>query len=283
MSDDQVSRNGTTHPAELGTSAALGMDEGLQEELQRLDAINRELLSNATPQAASSPGTSEEGPRDTVYDYHDVAEDDELANLRRENVKLRAHLDSLEQALQGPEEAAVAATPGVLTSEEMLWATKQQKYEALLEEKSETIRALHLRLHVMQDGAVSLSGAAALNQMRRLKEKLEEQLAQVEKDEEELMMRMQQMAQAIAKDRAELTRQHNEIERLHQELEQQIAATSQEPGMDGRQDALERIRGEAQANRPSTELAGNKSSGLLAASREQRSGSAAGDAEAVPG
>jgi chromosome segregation ATPase len=250
MSDTQATRNGTAHAADLGTSAAFGIDEGLNEELQRLAAINRELLGGATTQAASeaadnalqaaiqqlaalNPEACQQEPRDTVYDFHDVAagdEDDELASLRRENRELRAHLDALEQAMQSPAEAAEAAAPAAPTPEDILWASKQQEYEALLEEKSETIRTLHLQLHELQGSGASLSGVATLNQTRSLKKQLEDELAQVEKEEEELMTRMQQMEKAVSRDRAELARQRTELQKLHAELDQQIQTAAASRG-----------------------------------------------------
>jgi hypothetical protein len=280
MSDTQASRKDTAHNANLEKTAELfNIDEHLQEELQRLAAINRELLGEAQPHvpagssrnrhdktassAVSGRGGVAKGPPGLIPADAIPAESDELTHLRRENEELRAHLDALEKALEAPEETAAPASP---VPEENPWAAKQQEYEALLEEKSEAIRALHLKLHELQSRAGATSESTPREDARSLKRQLEHERVQIEKDEEELMIRMTQLEKAISKDRAELARQRTEIQRLHQELNEQIAAASRDPGMSDRQDALYRLQGEVEAQKHAKgagSAGGKKSSGLL--------------------
>src|SRR5262249_2180220 len=132
-------------------------------------------------------------------------EPDELARLRAENGQLRARVEELEQALQ-------AGSPG-----QELWLERQKEYETLLEEKSEVIRGLHLKIQEQGDGGGARAPAAADGgegdgEVQSLKKQLEEQRRQLEEDEEALMQQMRQMEMAMSKDRAELARQRSEIQ-----------------------------------------------------------------------
>ena len=74
--------------------------------------------------------------------------------LRGENAELRARLEELEQALQTPE------------SSEETWAERQKEYEALLEEKSEVIRSLHMKIQELQEVAVPPSAPVPSSRRR---------------------------------------------------------------------------------------------------------------------
>ena len=60
-------------------------DDRLHEEMQRLAAINQELLG---------------GRPDSAESFHLPEENDELTRLRNENAELRARVEELENALQ---------------------------------------------------------------------------------------------------------------------------------------------------------------------------------------
>src|SRR5438309_3544848 len=108
MSTPQATRNGTAHhPASDGDMGLLNVDERLQEEMQRLAAINQELLGQVRPDSQEGFQLPE-GP-------------EELIVLRGENAALRARVEELEQALQAP-----------IPSDES-WQDRQKEYEALLE------------------------------------------------------------------------------------------------------------------------------------------------------
>jgi hypothetical protein len=283
MSDTQSARHGTAPDAELcQTVDLLKIDDRLREEMQQLAAINRELLGGARldgPNNDIDDGLEHELGRlaainqdllgkasSDVDNLPDPVQDaDELPRLRRENAELRSRLDGLERALErtSTEVSPAEVEPVANAPEEGPWAAKQKEYEAILEEKSEVIRTLHLELHDAQSrGAAATEPATPRDDPRSLKKQLEQELAQLENDEEELMIRMQQLEKAMSKDRAELAHQRSEIQRLHRELNQQVEAASREPGLSDRLGALQRLQGEVQAKQPAPP-GGSKSSGLL--------------------
>jgi DNA repair exonuclease SbcCD ATPase subunit len=222
--------------AREGAMDLLQVDDRLQEEMRRLAAINQELLGNARPERSGALGLP--------------GETDELTALRADNAALRARVEELEQALQA---AAPAGTP---------WAEQQKDYEALLEEKSEVIRSLHLKVQQLQEGggasapaapaasAASAALAADTSEIDPLKKQMADQRRQLEEDEQALMQQMRQMEMAMSKDRAELARQRNEIQRLHNELNREIENASRDPGLRERLTALQRLQGEISGRKP---------------------------------
>ncbi len=221
MSKPQTVHNATNYASDDDTGH-LHIDDRLHEEMQRLAAINRELLGKN--------GDSQES-------FQLPEAGDELALLRTENAELRMRIDELEHALQ-------EEVPG-----EAQWAERQKEYEALLEEKSEVIRALHLKVQDLQEGSRSPTQATAAsaddaNDVQRLKQLMEEQRRQLERDEESLMEQMRQMEMAMSKDRAELARQRNEVQRLHNEVNHEIELAARDPGLRERLIALQRLQGE---------------------------------------
>src|SRR5438132_12314970 len=92
---------------------------GETRDMQRMAQENAQLLGNLRSRVE---------PADAA----------DLNALRRENAELRSKLEELEQLIQGPD--------GI----EAAWAERQREYEALLEEKSEVIRELHLKVQELQ-------------------------------------------------------------------------------------------------------------------------------------
>lgn len=143
----------------------------------------------------------------------------ELQRLRTENAELRACLDEMEHA----------------------WQERQQEYESLLEEKSEVIRGLHLKLQEGKEPAVSRpADPGALDEVARLKKELEEQRRQLQEDEEALMEQMREMELAMSRERAEMARQRNEMQRLQADLSHEAEQSSRDSGLRERLQALQR-------------------------------------------
>ena len=215
MSTPQAIHPGVAHHvAHDGDSDLLNVDERLTKEMHRLAAINQELLGNAGGDSKESINLSDE------------AEDGNL--LRAENAELRARIAELEQAL---------------TNEPTSWDERQKEYEMLLEEKSEVIRSLHLKIQEMQDpGAAPAASPATLGDVEKLKKGLEEQRRQLEEDEAVVTQQLREMEMAMSKDRAELARQRNEIQRLHNDLNREIEIAARDPGLRDRLVALQRLQ-----------------------------------------
>jgi chromosome segregation ATPase len=237
MSTPQATLTGTAQqPASDADLQMLNVDDRLQEEMQRLASINQELLGTARP-----------GPEKT---FTHPEEPDELTLLRSANVELRARVEKLEEALQ-------AGAPA-----EDSWSERQKEFEALLEEKSEVIRSLHLRIQELQD---TQAGPAEvdMSESQLLQKEMADQRRQLEEDEESLMQQMRQMEMAMSKDRAELARQRNEVQRLHNELNHEIEMASRDPGLRERLVALQRLQGEMSGRKQTAAApaAGTKQSG----------------------
>jgi hypothetical protein len=217
MSSPHATQNGTAClPASDNDVELFGVDARLHEEMQRLAAINQELLGQTSPESPAAYNLDESG---------------ELAQLRKENADLRAHIAELEQSLGSPNQST--------------WEDQQKEYEALLEEKSEVIRSLHLKIQELgeQQAPPAEEGAEELD-ATKLKKEIAELRRQLEEDEESLMQQMRQMEMAMSKDRAELARQRSEIQRLHNEVNHEIEIASRDPGLRERLVALQRLQGE---------------------------------------
>ena len=87
MKTPQAVRKPTYDAASDADMELQNVDDRLHEEMQRLAAINQELLGNARP------GTQES--------FHLPEEADELALLRSENAELRARVEELEELREG--------------------------------------------------------------------------------------------------------------------------------------------------------------------------------------
>lgn len=218
---------------------AVGLDDPMdftdfEAELKGLAEINRQLLGELRPEAAS-----EELPAEMPID-DPAGNSEEVELLRQENAGLRLRVQELEALVSG--------------NSEELWQERQLEYEALLEEKSEVIRSLHQQIEDMQDSvnlgsapqASSLAiGASSTRvgqaeEILRLKRELEEQRKQLEQDEVEMMAQMRQMELAMARERAEMARQKQEMSRLQADLTREIEQSSRDPDLRERLNTLRR-------------------------------------------
>jgi hypothetical protein len=146
----------------------------------------------------------------------------EIEQLRGENVLLRDTVSELEKLL----EEKLQAEEG--------WSQLQKEHEALLEEKSEVIRELHLKLQERLAPAIAPSAAPPSavpreptaapreEELLALSEELENERRQLKEDEEALMAQMREMEVQMSRERAELARQRNDLQRLHSEIRHEL-------------------------------------------------------------
>ncbi|MFO0969708.1 MAG: hypothetical protein U0793_29470 [Gemmataceae bacterium] len=223
--------NATTFPNGSGARAPhgdlefLALDQTLREEMKRLAQVNEELLGKA--------------PSDPEIAVETEPDIDQAKELRDENVRLRRRVGELERALDD------------VAGSEDGWAEQKKEFEAILEEKSEVIRALHLKLQETQQGAASgaTAKAAENEEIKRLRAEMAEQRAELERDEQALMQQMRQMELAMSRDRAELARQRNELQRMQAELNHEIEMASRDPGLRERLQSLQRRQQETLARK----------------------------------
>lgn len=168
-------------------------------------------------------------PRYTLDDPP-ATEQREMDLLRSENEQLRALCTELEQALHEATQNPMGAAGGNAAADERL-----RDYEALLEEKSETIRQLHQQL---QEATAALAEADARgvnspsnrrqgpapreDDLLQLSEDLERERRQIQEDEQALMEQMRQMEMGMARERAEIARQRNDLQRLYGEIRHEL-------------------------------------------------------------
>jgi chromosome segregation ATPase len=169
----------------------------------------------------------------------------ELETLRSENTELRALCAELEQALQEATQQP-AGSPGD-------WEEKVREYEALLDEKTETIRQLHLQLQHAQDAVAEAENralqadAAPLpptgpvpreDELLALSEELERERRQLQEDEQTLMEQMRQMEVSMARERAEMARQRNDLQRLYGEIRHELERLERNGALQSKIDGL---------------------------------------------
>jgi hypothetical protein len=176
----------------------LADDEELRKELAQLAQDNQQLLAAMGLKPAAHEDAEPAGtPEDLLV----------------ENAVLRARVAELEEQL--------AAGSG-----DSSWAERQSEYEALLEEKSEVIRALHQKLQEHRDDGTEGSGRRGelpqQGELVELKAQLDAQREQLCDDEAALMQQMTQMEMTMSKERAELARQRAELQRLHSDIRHEL-------------------------------------------------------------
>ncbi|MBY0229005.1 MAG: hypothetical protein K2W96_06985 [Gemmataceae bacterium] len=184
-----------------------------------------------------------EAPRGTGshYGYAPSRHPDlaELDHLRAENEQLRQLCGDLEQALQ--ESAGQGADAAA-------YEERLREYEALLEGKDETIRALHQQA---QEAVAALEEAQARpaapakggplpreNELLSLSEDLERERRQLQEDEQALMEQMRQMEMTMARERAEMARQRNDLQRLSGEIRHELERLERNGALQSKMDDL---------------------------------------------
>jgi hypothetical protein len=224
--------NGDSHLSALnppadGAPEGWGEDEALSRELERLAAGHKELLLEAglvggVPAAEGEPDAREVG------------------QLRAENARLRARVEELEQELLATAQ-----------QREQTWSEQQREYEALLEEKSEVIRGLHLKLQELKpaDGQPAAGEADAADaasaprdDLEALRQQLERQRQQLEEDEAALEQQMKQMEVTMSRERVELARQRSELQRLHNDFKHELEMAARDEKLRERLAPLQRLQ-----------------------------------------
>lgn len=161
----------------------------------------------------------------------------EMERLVAENSQLREIIAELRQ---GVDEAT--------SKREGNWAEQQKEYESLLEEKSELIRNLHLKIQELEGQKVPApvtpkeEELLALNQelegercrIEQERRQLDEDLKQFKDDEQIMVQQMREMELQMARERAELARQRNELQRIMDEIRHEIDRVERDRGLNER-------------------------------------------------
>jgi hypothetical protein len=199
---------------------------------------------------------SELPSRGSAPDPDPPSEDAE--KLLAENQELRNIIAELKQCLE--ETTAKSKADGS-------WEDREREYEALLDEKTEMIRELHVRVQELEKqlaegggggGGETRSagggGAADQEELLALSDELERERCQIEQerqqveadrrqlreDEDAMMRQMREMELQMAKERAELARQRNELQRLHSEIRHELELAQRDAAVNERLRLLQR-------------------------------------------
>jgi hypothetical protein len=175
----------------------------------------------------------------------------ELEKLQGENDQLRSIVEELRQQLED-----LAGKGG----EGGGWGEREREFEAMLEEKTDRIRQLHVQIRDLEQGGSSPEPAAARGegpgddelvalsdelerercQLEQERKQLEDDRMQLREDEESMMRQMREMELQMAKERAELARQRNELQRLHSEIRHELELAQRDAAVNERLKMLQR-------------------------------------------
>jgi peptidoglycan hydrolase CwlO-like protein len=169
----------------------------------------------------------------------------EIEILRDENHQLRELVNELEKHLeelstQGGDTPALAA--------------QHKEMEAILEEKTEHIRELHLKVQELElavKGAPKPAKVPHEDELMRMQEELERERQQLQEDEESMTQQMRDMEIQMARERAEIARQRTDMQRLHGEIRHELELAARDATLRERLAPLQRRHQEVMNRRGS--------------------------------
>jgi DNA repair exonuclease SbcCD ATPase subunit len=202
--------SGANHTEHGSTHDLLMDDDALRKQLETLARDHEQLLMALG--LKSGPGSN-------------AAPTTDQATLEEENRLLRERVAELEKQFSDNK-------PGGQD-----WSEQQKEYEALVEEKSEVIRALHQKIQELQAAGASATAEGTSAELpvpgdlEQLRTQLEAERDQLRQDEESLMQQMTQMEMTMSRERAEMARQRNELQRLHSEIRHELEVASRDASL----------------------------------------------------
>jgi DNA repair exonuclease SbcCD ATPase subunit len=204
---------------------------------EALSELRNRLLGDVKISPALEPWGNEEDPPPANEGKPALAaalDPLEVERLCAENEDLRARVAELEQALEQPQPAGGEN-----------WEERQREYESLLDEKSEVIRDLHLKIKELQVQNQEVknhhSGSAPREEeLLALSEELERERQQLKEDEEALMKQMRDMEVQMSRERAEFARQRSELQRLQGEIRHELELAARDAALRDRLAPLQR-------------------------------------------
>jgi chromosome segregation ATPase len=163
---------------------------------------------------------------------------DDRDHLLAENQELRQMVADLHAML---EEATAHQQP------KPDFAQQQADYERLLDEKSDLIRSLHLKVQELQEKgsqaplpeeeelrALAEDLERERSQMQQERRELDELRRQLNDDEQAMTQQMREMEVQMARERAELARQRSDLGRLQEEINRELERLARDNGLNER-------------------------------------------------
>ena len=191
---------------------------------------------NGSRTAHTQPSRHDALPaRSSELPQHEVGAADlqEIEILRDENIQLRELIAELERHLE--EISAEGDSQALLA--------QQRELEALLEEKSQHIRQLHIKVQELDLAVKNTPQPVKLpheDELLRMQEELDREQRQLKEDEESMMQQMREMEVQMARERAELARQRTDLQRLHGEIRHEVELAARDATLRERLAPLQR-------------------------------------------
>jgi hypothetical protein len=234
-----------------------------QTSAEENEEIMRRMRSQQGVEQRVSRG--DESSKASVKHSLDPEPSGDAEMLREENQQLKDMVAELKQAL----EESSAKGKGDGSPDDM-----KAEYEMMLDEKTDTIRQLHVRMQDLEKqlaeagdgggGGGKSSGKggdeppANQEELLALSDELERERCQLEQerqavdadrrqlreDEDSMMRQMREMELQMAKERAELARQRNELQRLHSEIRHELELAQRDAAVNERLRLLQRRHNE---------------------------------------
>jgi hypothetical protein len=281
--DENNGRPPPSHAAASGKGDSWS-EEPKQEDLdatsdQEHEEILRRLRSQNAGIVRPVRSGGDEGPRETRPKRGSeavtpreqpkvAAGSDDIEKLLADNEQLRNINAELKQCLEeSPAQKKGEGDTG--------WEEREKEYEALLEEKSEKIRELFVKIQELEKemaaGGGGKGGAASKGegspdneellalsdelerercQLEQERRQMEEDRKQLHDDEESMMKQMREMELQMAKERAELARKQSELQRLHAEIRHELELAQRDAAVNERLRLLQRRHQEVSGDVP---------------------------------
>jgi DNA repair exonuclease SbcCD ATPase subunit len=227
-----------------------GSNGDLEARIRRLESGPHAAVNRQAPSPVYDSGN---GPELATMNetYGLIDPQDELVILRDENGQLRALVSELQHHLEnltGP------------NSTDAKLAEQNKEMEALLEEKSELIRTMHLKIQEIEEELskkpVPIAATPHEEELMRMNDQLERERRQLQEDEESMMQQMRDMEIQMAKERAEIARQRNEMQRLHGEIRHELELAARDATLRERLAPLQRRHQDVMTRRGSSPAPG---------------------------
>jgi hypothetical protein len=149
--------------------------------------------------------------------------DQVIEALRAENEELRRRLAGLE---------GIQTDAGTKGED---WGEQDREFTRIMEEKTDVIRELHIKIQALQAAVPDPDQPAAQTpreaDLFALSDELERERNQLKEDEKSLMLQMRSMEVQMSRERAELARQRTDIERLHIRMQDELELASREASL----------------------------------------------------
>jgi hypothetical protein len=247
--------------AEKQTGLDSASDQEHEEIMRRLRSQGGAVQPAAAAPREERKPAARPAPAAAARPAPAPASSPETEELKAENQELRTLVAELEESL-----AAASQAGGGGGAKDSSWEDREREYEALLEEKSEKIRELFVKIQELEKqggagGSGKEGGAAPAREtpadneeLLALSDELERERCQIEQerrtldedrrqlreDEESMMRQMREMELQMAKERAELARQRNELQRLHGEIRHELELAQRDAAVNERLKLLQR-------------------------------------------